>query len=154
MNKYPAFWLNVLAAIILSIAGCGSTDEKLPDVVVDRSECAKCRMLISDARFAGMIRTTEYLMFDDIGCMLKYDETVSAHAKKSVWVRDYFANTWIAADDAVFLRLDAVETPMAYGYLAAAKQSEQATGQNVRARIEGFNALRQDFATRFSADTK
>jgi copper chaperone NosL len=151
MRKHPAYWFSILTVSILSLAGCGGTDNTLPEVVIDRSECAKCRMLISDARFVGMIKTNEYLMFDDLGCMLKFDRTVSAQEKNGLWVRDYYANQWIDAGKAVFLRLDAVETPMGYGYIATAKQSEQATGQNVSARIEGFTALREDFTTRFAA---
>src|SRR6185503_9069682 len=99
MNKYPACWYIALALCILTIAeGCRSVDEKLPEVVVDRSECAKCRMLISDARFAGLIKTDNYLMFDDIGCMLAYKQKNTSQTISASWVRDYASNTWIPID--------------------------------------------------------
>lgn len=150
MKKHPAYWFNVFAAIILGIAGCGNTGDTLPEVVIDRSECAKCRMLISDARFVGMIKTSEYLMFDDIGCMLRYDKTATA-AKNGIWVRDYFTNTWLNANDAAFFRLNDVETPMGFGYLSTAAKTVPAAAT---IRMATVDALRSDFSTRFTSKAK
>lgn len=152
MNKYPAYWLMTLALLILIVGeGCGKRDEKLPEVVVDRSECAKCRMLISDARFSGLLKTSDYLMFDDIGCMLKYEQKLSPQETQGTWVRDYFTNTWIAMDEAIFYRIDAVTTPMEYGYIAASKKNaEPAVAANAELRIDDAKALHEDFAQRFA----
>src|SRR5688572_17424522 len=126
MNTYPAHWLITLLLPIFSIAmGCQSAGEKLPEVVVDRSECAKCRMLISDARFVGLLQTDEYLMFDDLGCMLKYQLNTTPQEIRGTWVRDYYSDTWIAIKDAVFYRRDDIVTPMGYGYIGASKLNSE-----------------------------
>ena len=148
MKKHPAFWLISLTALVVSIAGCGTSDEILPEVIIDRSECAKCRMRISDARFVGMIKTDEYLMFDDLGCMLKFEKTMGPSDSKGAWVRDYFTNTWVSSDQAVFYRVDEIVTPMGYGYIAGTKNKEQMNGKKPAVYLESIAALRDDFVTR------
>lgn len=156
MNRHPAYWFVLTAILILIVGeGCGK-DEALPEPVVDRSECAKCRMLISDARYTAMLRTSDYLMFDDIGCMLAYEQTISPKEIKGSWVRDYFSNTWIETNEAIFFRTDHLKTPMEYGYIATSqKQPEPASLLSGRhERIENIGALRKDFSTRFLSRAK
>ena len=156
MKKYPAYWLIALATILSIVAGgCNSSDEQLPEVVIDRSECAKCRMLISDGRFTALMKTNEYLMFDDLGCMLKYEQQVSPQEIKGMWVRDYFLNTWIPENEAIFYRINDISTPMEYGYVAATRNtSEPAIAHNAAARFDGSKALLEDFKNRFLSEAK
>ena len=156
MKAHPAYWLIALATILsIAAGGCNSSDDQLPEVVVDRSECAKCRMLISDSRFAALIKTNEYLMFDDIGCLLKYEREVSPQALHGMWVRDYFKNTWIPENEAIFYRIDNISTPMEYGYVAATRSnSEPAIASNAAARFDNDKALHEDFEKRFVSEVK
>jgi copper chaperone NosL len=156
MRKHPAYWLITLAVTLSMIAGgCKSSDELLPEVVVDRSECAKCRMLISDGRFAGLIKTSEYLMFDDLGCMLKYEQQVSPQEIRGMWVRDYFLNIWILENEAIFYRINDISTPMEYGYVAATRNNTEPTiAFNAAARFDDSKTLRGDFKNRFLSEAQ
>jgi copper chaperone NosL len=155
VNKYPAYWLIALATILSIVAGgCKSSDDQLPEVVVDRSECAKCRMLISDGRFAGLLKTNEYLMFDDLGCMLRYEQQISPQQIKGMWVRDYFLNIWIVKNEAVFYRIDDISTPMEYGYVAATKSNSEPANGRYAARFGDSETLQKDFENRFASEIK
>ena len=152
MKKHPAYWFVAPVLLVVGIAlGCQSSDEKLPEVVVDRSECAKCRMLISDARFAGLLKTSEYLMFDDLGCMLSYQLNVHPQDLRGSWVRDYYSNTWIETKDAIFYRQDDIKTPMGYGYVGASKRDSEPAATKIAVRLENSTALQEDFKQRFLA---
>lgn len=138
----------VLLLISITI-GCQSADDKWPEVVIDRSECAKCRMLISDARFVGLLKTDAYLMFDDLGCMLKYQLNTDPQTIRGTWVRDYYSDTWVETKDAIFYRQDDMVTPMGYGYIGTSKLNPEPATAKTALRLESSAALQEDFKQRF-----
>ena len=113
-------------------------------IVVDRTACARCKMLISDLRFAAALKTDRYFIFDDIGCMLAY---ASNHTDTStdLWVRDYAAQKWLRSQDATFYFDEHKRTPMSYGFIAMKKGSADPSGFTL---IGSVIDLRNKFASR------
>lgn len=106
----------------LALAGCAQQQDVPPQIVVDKTACARCSMLISDGRFAAALKENgKYLVFDDIGCMLSYSNEHTLAADDAVWVRDYTTDSWIGAKSVTFYHGDGDLTPMGYGYVAVAQ---------------------------------
>jgi hypothetical protein len=105
----------MLAASLL--AAC-APEGPLP-VPLDRVACARCGMLVGDARFAGQIHTQggEVLFYDDPGCLPLHAEErrddLRAH-----WFHAQDGERWIPGDEAAFAQGEA--TPMGYGLGARA----------------------------------
>jgi len=140
-----------LAAALLALlcaASCGGAATGPPDIVLDRSACDACGMLISAPEYAAAYRAgRRTAVFDDIGCLLRgLDQAGLATAADpsaapapeaaEVWFLDS-DQRWIAADDAVFVQSPQLETPMG-GRVRAT------TGGVV---IDGFAQLRSGAST-------
>lgn len=125
------FALTPLASVLLS-ACRGSAD--LPNGMAafkwDRDPCTRCKMIISDRRFACQIRggsRDTVFKFDDIGCAATWiSEKLKEHpwmtdASTRVWVAD-FANpdkVWLPAASAHYVR--GKTSPMGYNFAAYAE---------------------------------
>jgi copper chaperone NosL len=115
-----------IAAALL--AGCARTDPAAPPAIrYGEAACARCGMLIAEARFAaGAVRPDGATRaYDDIGCLLE-DARAGALEGWKLWVHDYHGGAWIAAEDAAYVHAVQLETPMGYG-LAAFASLEAAT---------------------------
>lgn len=129
---------------VLSLAGCSGSADAPPEIVVDRSACDHCRMLISDVRFAAAHQQAPAAarVFDDIGCLLtavKDGNTSGA----TFWFRDANDGEWIPGAQAVFVRSSGLRTPMsggivAYRDLAAAEQAVQQHGGTILRSVTGL----------------
>ena len=106
------------AAVLL--AACSS--EAVKPVELEASDmCSFCRMAISERRFAAEIidQDDNALKFDDIGCMLHYQQAAGDKLKPAaVFVTDVDARQWLPAADAFFVRTASVKTPMGSGIVA------------------------------------
>lgn len=117
--------LAVLA--VLLFAGCAV--EPRP-IHIGSEECAHCRMVISEPRFAAQALTTRGMAykFDSIECMADFlagPEAPEAERLHSTWVADFSEpGRWIPADDAYFLYAEALRTPMGMGLAAFAAEKE------------------------------
>lgn len=125
------FALTPLASLFLTACG-GDTD--LPNGMAvfkwDRDVCTRCKMAISDHRFACQIRGGPKNMafkFDDIGCAATWiSEKLKEHpwltdVATRVWVAD-FANPgkqWLNATTAHYV--NGKTSPMGYNYAAFAE---------------------------------
>src|SRR5690242_18784069 len=100
-----ALAIALLTAVLL--LGCAAQADVPPEIAVDKVSCARCSMLISDSRFAAAMRSgTEYLVFDDIGCMLTYVDANHRVDEKQMWVRDYTTDKWIGVEQALFFHAE------------------------------------------------
>lgn len=126
------------------IMSCKKAEDAPPDLVIDRTACARCKMLISDSRFAAALKIGEYLIFDDIGCMLAYAKSLSNINSSDIWVRDYKEEKWMKAQSATFYFDAQKRTPMGYGYVAIKTGSESPQGF---AFIGSVSDLRNKFAS-------
>ena len=141
------FLKSFFGASIVILLGCAKSDSTPPEIRADKTGCTRCRMLISDTRFAAALKTEKYLLFDDIGCMLDYSRTHTISREASVWVRDFGTDTWIRGEEATFFLRDDKKTPMGYGYIAL--KNETASGGAAQAsRIGSLKDLQHTFGER------
>ena len=129
--------------ITLSIAAaCGSAPDGPPEIVVDRTACSHCTMLVSERRYAAayQARGSEAKVFDDIACLLEAARKETATGFR-YWFHDGNDGTWIDGD-AVFVASPEFRTPMgggiiAYRDLAAAEHAaDQYRGRILRSLPE------------------
>ncbi len=117
-----------IVLLTLLLAGCaagGSIDDP-PEIVYGEDECERCRMIISDARYAAAYMTEDgqARRFDDIGGMLLHhvENEEDVHL---FWVHDFESEVWVKADEAYYVVSEALETPMGFG-IAALNSREEA----------------------------
>jgi len=92
-----------------------------PVPIEDGDACSFCRMAISEKQFAAeIIKTDEtVLKFDDIACMLRYQERSEDKSKPAaIFVTDYPSKEWIKAEDAFYTRSETIKTPMGGGIIS------------------------------------
>jgi copper chaperone NosL len=112
---------------LLAIFLVGCSIEPQP-IQLGAEECSHCRMVISERQFAGQALNTKgrAFSFDAIECLAEWvraGETVPAADLHSLWVSDFTApETWLRAEDAVFLHSDQVRSPMGMGLSAHGSQ--------------------------------
>lgn len=110
-----------IVLLVLLVTGCaaGASIEEPPDIIYGEDECDRCRMIISDARYAAAYMTEDgqARRFDDVGGMLLYhlENEEDVHL---FWVHDYESKVWVKADEAYFVMSHALETPMGFGIAA------------------------------------
>jgi hypothetical protein len=111
----------VIITLALLLGACGARLAGPPEIVVDRTACSHCGMLVSELTHAAAYQAEGQAarVFDDIGCMVKamQSETTTPHA---VWVQDANGAGWIDSDTAVFVASPEIRTPMHGGILAYA----------------------------------
>lgn len=107
----------------LSLSGCQSSRERFPQIRYGRDTCARCGMIISEARFAAAYLTREgtWRFFDDIGDMLAFSK---AHREDVAiwWVHDYETEAWLKADSTFFVKSSELHTPMGHGIVAVTRR--------------------------------
>ena len=81
-------------------------------------------MAISQPQYAAQAvdKDGNAYKFDDIGCMLRYLKNHTL-LQRRLYVMDYVNQQWLEAERAVFVRSDAIESPMASGLAAFRDQS-------------------------------
>ena len=109
----------VLALVLLTAAGCAAPPDGPPEIVVDRSACSHCGMLISERLYAAAYRVagSEGRVFDDIGCLIAAARRERAAATR-FWFHDGGDGTRIDGEAAVFVASRNIKTPMGGGILA------------------------------------
>jgi copper chaperone NosL len=115
--------LTIIGLFVL-LAGCGPKEIKPVDIYPE-DVCARCRMAISDQRFAAEIISDrgEVFKFDDIGCLEEfYKMKPSTLTVATVFYKDYGTRAWVAAAVATVVETG-VNTPMSTGKLAFADSS-------------------------------
>jgi len=144
----PFSWAFLVITSALVLSACNRQQPLAPpEVQYGQSECADCGMIVSDQRYAaGLILETAQgervpRVFDDIGCMVKYEQHQKDGKVLAHYVKDYQTNQWLAVEQAVLVHRQQIQSPMGYG-LAAAGSREDAQ----KLAAGDANAL-TDFAT-------
>ena len=110
--------MRIIAAVLLLLALACQADQR-PQAIEAHDACASCRMAISQPQYAAEAVDKEGVAykFDDIGCMLRY---LKEHTlpQRRLYVMDYVNRQWLEAERAVFVRSDAIASPMAGGLAA------------------------------------
>jgi len=136
-----------LAAMVMSVIAisCNSKEETLPHIRYGQETCDRCRMIISEKRFAAAYQTDENVMrkFDDLGCAVIYS-TEHGEPIKHFWIYDYEETAWLdTAAQVFFVQSANLLTPMGYGIVAVKTKGEaQRLAENTKGQIvEEFNQL-------------
>jgi copper chaperone NosL len=136
--------LVTLALAAAWAAACATRADGPPALVVDRTACSHCRMLVSEPRFAAATRSPggDDRIYDDVGCLLAA-ERAQRTAGARFWFHDASTGGWIDGDAAVFVAAPAVRTPMGGGILAFATRvaAEQAAAQHGGELVGSLDAL-------------
>lgn len=108
-----------LAAALLVIASCRRPGDGPPSIVVDRTACSHCGMLISELAYAAAYQPagSEGRVFDDIGCLVQAAGKETGTAIR-FWFHDVSSGEWIEGDAATFAAAADIRTPMGGGILA------------------------------------
>jgi len=128
--------LTVLAAFA---AGCAAKASGPPDIVVDRTACSHCTMLVSEVAYAAAyeMHGGGARVFDDIGCMLeamRREGLTPGASGVRVWFHDANDGKWIEEGSAVFVVSSEIRTPMGGGIVA---YRDAARAEQVAAKRQG-----------------
>lgn len=134
---------SIVLIIGLLIAGCGSQNNGVPRIRYGEETCDRCRMIISEKRFAAAYRTESGALrkFDDLGCAALHrkeqGETVT-----QFWGYDYEETDWLDVKRAFLVHSSDLLTPMGYG-IAVLGTVEKATAlaEKVDGQIVQFDQL-------------
>ncbi len=134
-----------LTVIIMSVItlSCNTKEETLPRIRYGEETCDRCRMIISEKRFAAAYQTGENVMqkFDDLGCAVIYRNEHSERIKH-FWVYDYEETAWLDTAQVFFVRSTDLLTPMGYGIVAVKTKIEaQRLAENTNGELVEFNQL-------------
>jgi copper chaperone NosL len=92
--------------------------------------CDGCGMTIAELRYAAAIVADDgadrrMMIFDDIGCLARWESTADRSTIRKRWVHDRESGGWIEADSATFVQIQELATPMGSG-IAAFKTASSA----------------------------
>lgn len=119
----PVIIVAVAAVAVLTVALALRRAESLPngpqEVVWDHTQCAECRMSVSERAWAAQaqLKDGRVLDFDDCGCLFRFTarEATPVHA---VYYRHLKEDRWLAEAEAAFI--SAGPSPMGYDLGAVA----------------------------------
>ena len=108
----------VLLTMVLAGA-CAGRAAAPPAIVVDRSVCSRCGMLISEQAYAAAIRWADGRddLFDDIGCLVGFAQQKPT-GDRQYWFHDAAHGDWIAGANPWFVVSSQLRTPMGGGIAA------------------------------------
>lgn len=103
------------------VLSCQAPPREPRAVQPESDVCIECRMtVVSEGHAAQAIdREGLIMMFDDPGCLAVYYHDHPLEREETLlFVQDVETKQWVAWESAVFVRADAVATPMNYGWHA------------------------------------
>ena len=126
MSTIKVITISTLAILVALLSACSQK----PDEVHYRSdECAFCKMMITDSRFATQIvmDTGKSIKFDAIECMADYAEENKPELESAkMWVSDFNnPGNWIEVGNANFVKSEVVKSPMGESLLAFETEEER-----------------------------
>lgn len=110
---------HTLIALALLTLSCSAAPPGPPDIVVDRTACSHCGMLISETIYAAASQApgSDGRVFDDIGCLIQASRKDTSTGLR-FWFHDASDGGWIEGDAASFVVSPDIRTPMGGGILA------------------------------------
>ena len=124
--KWSFIYCSIFIILFFQITSCTKSEDQSPrDITWDRDTCVRCKMAVSDGRFAVQIRGPKgkYYFFDDIGCAINFIKNKSWKPQAKIWVMDYQSENWIDARTAIW-HFNIPNTPMGYGFGATASSNK------------------------------
>ena len=126
--------LATLGALMLLTAACAVEADGPPEIVVDRTACSHCGMLISEPVYAAAYRApgAAARAFDDIGCLRNAAQAEAGPV--TAWFHDADDGAWIDGAQTSFVASPGIRTPMGGGVIA---YRDPAAAERSAARREG-----------------
>lgn len=116
-----------------------------PVIRYGKENCARCRMTISDVRFAAAWRDLagKEAHFDDIGCMVFLKDERNPVAGTRFWVHDNATEAWLDAATAAYAISAGIRSPMSYGVAASAtaEGAQQIVRDSTQSKVAQWEAL-------------
>jgi copper chaperone NosL len=136
-----------LSVALLLGASCGVRADGPPEIVVDRTACSHCGMLISEPLYAAAYQApgAATRVFDDLGCLRNAAREQRGDLR--IWVHDAASGEWIDGRMASFVASATIRTPMGGGLLAY-RQSEDAERAAVKYRGRIIQSLSSPLHTK------
>lgn len=134
---------SIVFVIGFIIAGCGTQDQGPPRIRYGEETCDRCRMIISEKRFAAAYRTESGALrkFDDLGCAALHPKE-QAETITQLWGYDYEETDWLDVRQAFLVHSSELLTPMGYGIAVLPTAEKAATlAEKVSGRIVQFDQL-------------
>lgn len=127
--------LRALALAALAVVACGAPAEGPAPVAWNRQDCARCRMLVGEPRFAAQLHTADgaVLHFDDPGCLLLHRAESPGLEVRATWYHHVREDRWVRGEHAAFVPVGE-PTPMGYG-LGAVEAGEVPQGLDAEAAL-------------------
>lgn len=128
MKRYSVLYFLFIFLLIGIFTGCEKKEiGEVVKVHWDRDMCERCKMAISERKFAFEIinpKNGKAYKFDDIGCgVLWLEEDKIPWANEAImWITDAKTGEWIDARKAYYT--DDMITPMAYGFAAYSEKTK------------------------------
>ena len=125
----------VLFITMVWAGACAGRAAAPPAIVVDRTACSRCGMLVSEPAYAAAIRWPDGRdeIFDDIGCLLAASRQVPG-VNGQYWFHDAVTGKWITDASPLFVVSPELRTPMGGGIAA---YRDRATAETAAARHHG-----------------
>lgn len=116
-----------MCAALIAAAGCGGGPVRPVAVDAAHDQCASCRMVVSEPRFAAQVAAPgeEPRFYDDLRCLRDGLRAVPPPRGAVVFVADVRTGAWAEASRAVFGRVPAMATPMASHWVAWADDASR-----------------------------
>lgn len=127
MKKKTVLVLMVLALALGVLAACGGkTEYKAVAINEGVDKCEVCQMLIKDDQYATQIilKDQKPLKFDDLGDLYVWLNKNGRDKVGAAFVRDYYTKEWINLDQAVYVYDKGIKTPMSFGVVSFAKETD------------------------------
>lgn len=125
-----------MVLLLILAAGLAACSQQPAPINYGSDECAHCRMMITDARFASQLvtKTGKAITFDSIECMAAYSGDHKPEVEGAQgWVSD-FSNPgqWLQVDEARIIKSQVIKSPMGASLLALK------AGPEVQKHLEAF----------------
>jgi copper chaperone NosL len=136
MRRTSAVWL------IASVA-CGSGSLEPEPLPLDRVECARCGMMVSELAHAAQAVAPgdEPRFYDDRGCLAKDASALPADAR--LFVQLDGGKGWIEVQDAYFAIPAEARTPMGYGVTAFRAEEDAARADRAGRALRWADVVRE-----------
>lgn len=145
-RKNKAAKIMLIAVMPAGFSSCISTDSQ--PIKINSDKCDYCEMTISDGRFGAELITKKgrAYKFDDLQCMLGYEDENKDVEIHSFYVNDYTAkNVLIDASKALFVKDEGLKSPMG-GNIAAfnSKESAQSYAEKIETSVLSWDEVNKD----------
>jgi copper chaperone NosL len=115
---------------VLALAALAASAQPPAAVPIDPAidACAKCKMSVKDSGFSAELIAADgkVYKFDDLGCLLAFEQDEPAVKAAARYVQDEGTKAWTILESAYFVLAKERATPMGYGIHAFAKKEDAA----------------------------